>query len=93
MTRESGVSNSSKEEDVAVRVYASFVRVLEQVPADRKLGVYMLMARSGAADVDTFRQAQVDSLWHVADAIGLVRLIGTSSIQDALASAFAGGAS
>lgn len=81
------------EDDLAVALYASLTRVLEQAPIENKIGVFSLMARSAAAEAIAFRQTQVDLLWHVAVGIGLPNLIGTATVQDALASAFSEGGS
>jgi hypothetical protein len=84
------VESSFTQDDLAVRDYASLVSVVEAAPVENKLGVFWLMARSGAADAAAFRQNTIDSLWHVADGTGLVQLIGTAVVQNTLVNAFAG---
>jgi hypothetical protein len=73
----------------AIRFYASLVRVVEAAPIENNPRVFSLMARSGAADVVGFRQNTIDGLWHVADATGVLRLLGTTSMQDSIASGLA----
>jgi hypothetical protein len=51
------------------------------------------MARTAAADATAYRQQVVDDLWEVATDLGLVSLVGVTSVQDVLAAAFAEGAS
>ena len=75
-----------------VAMYASLCRVLEGAPAENKLPVFGLMARTAAADTAAYRQQMIDGLWFVADDLGLVDLLGVVAVQDALLVAFGGGA-
>jgi hypothetical protein len=76
-----------------VAMYASLCRVIEGAPVENKLAVFGLMARTAAADTAVYRQQMIDDLWFVADDLGLVTLVGATSVQAALAAAFDGGAS
>ena len=76
-----------------VAIYASLCRVIEGAPVQNKLVVFGMMARAAAADVSAVRQQAIDDLWFVADNLGLVALVGVTSVQEALATAFAGGGS
>jgi hypothetical protein len=75
-------------EDLDVRIYASLCRVLEQAPIENKLRVFGLMARTAASEISERRQQYIDDLWSVAEEVGLVRLLGATDVQNALASAF-----
>ena len=75
-----------------VAMYASLCRVLERAPAENKLPVFGLMARTAAADAAAYRQQMIDGLWFVADHLGLVELLGVVAVQDALLVAFDRGA-
>ena len=69
-------------------MYASLCRVLEGAPAENKLPVFGLMARTAAADTAAYRQQMIDDLWHVATDFGLVDLLGVGAVQEALMAAF-----
>jgi hypothetical protein len=75
-----------------VAMYASLTRVIEGAPVENKLAVFCLMARTAAADTALYRQQMVDDLWHLADDLGLVTLVGANNVQAAIAVAFDGGA-
>jgi hypothetical protein len=75
-----------------IAIYASLTRVIEGAPVENKLAVFGLMARTAAADAAVYRQQMIDGLWFVADDLGLVTLVGTTTVQAALAAAFDGGA-
>ena len=77
-------------EELQVRVYASLVRVIERAPVENKLAVFSLMAREAGREVAAFRQRQVDDLWMIADATGLLSIFGSTMVQDALAVGFGG---
>jgi hypothetical protein len=51
------------------------------------------MGKFAAEEVNAFRQHLIDGLWEVAVGTGLVRQLGTTSVQNRLAVAFSGGAS
>jgi hypothetical protein len=51
--------------------------------------VFHLMARTAAAEIAERRLQSVDDLWQVAEEFGLVALLGATSVQDAMARAFA----
>jgi hypothetical protein len=73
-------------------LYQSLTRVIEGAPVQSKLPVFGLMAQTAADDAAALRQQYIDDLWLVAGNVGLVRLLGTASVQAALAVAFNGGA-
>ena len=75
-----------------VALYASLSRAIEGAPAENKLAVFGLMARTAAADTAVYRQQMIDGLWFVADHLGLVELLGVVAVQDALLVPFGGGA-
>ncbi len=81
------------QDDLAVAEYASLTRAVERARIENKLDVFSLMAGCAAHDVIAFRQDMIDGLWEVAVGTGLVPLIGTTSIQEAIAGAFWGEAS
>jgi len=78
---------------IQVAMYASLCRVIESAPVQNKLVVFGMMARTAAADAAAYRQQVIDDLWEVANDLGLVTLFGVTSVQDVLATAFAGDAS
>jgi hypothetical protein len=78
--------------DADVVIYASFGRVLQGAPIENKMVVYGLLAKSVAADAAAIRQVAIDSLWMLAADNGLVSMLGTATVQDALSIAFTGSA-
>jgi hypothetical protein len=76
-----------------VALYGGLCRVIEGAPVQNKLAVFGMMARTAAEEASAFRQQVIDDLWLVADGLGLVALVGVTSVQDVLATAFAGDAS
>jgi hypothetical protein len=78
------------QDDLAVAEYGSLYRVLEQAPIENRGSVFFLMASRAASDVDIFRQNMIDGLWEVAVETGLVRLVGTATVLNAVAIAFDG---
>jgi hypothetical protein len=88
-----GYATADIEADRAqVAFYASLCRVIEGVPAQNRLPLFGVMAKTAAADTSAFRQQAIDDLWVVAEDLGLVALVGVTSVQDVLAAAFAEGA-
>jgi len=75
-----------------VLLYQSLIRAIEGAPVQNKLPAFGLMAKTAANDAAALRQQYIDDLWFVAGNVGLVRLLGTASVQEALAVAFNGGA-
>jgi hypothetical protein len=71
-----------------VAKHASLTRVLEQASIQNKGPVFGLMAGCAANEVAAFRQNVIDGLWEVALETGLVRLIGTTSVQGWIIAAF-----
>jgi hypothetical protein len=76
-----------------VAMCASLRRVTESAPVQNKLTVFRMMARETAAHSAAHRQQMIDDLWFVAEGLGLVALVGITSVQEVLATAFAGSAS
>jgi hypothetical protein len=74
-----------------VAMYASLTRVIEGAPVENKLAVFCLMARTAAADTAVYRQQIMNDLWHLADDLGLVTLVGATTVQASIAAAFDGG--
>ena len=52
--------------------------------------VFGLMAKTAAADAAVYRQQMIEDLWYVAGDVGLVTMLGTTSVQATLARAFDG---
>ena len=73
-----------------VLLYQSLTRAIESAPVQNKLPAFGLMAKTAANDAAALRQQHIDDLWLVAGECGLVRLLGTASVQAALAVAFNG---
>jgi hypothetical protein len=48
------------------------------------------VAKTAANEAATLRQQYIDDLWSVAGDVVLIRLLGTASVQGALAVAFSG---
>jgi hypothetical protein len=89
-----GYSASDTEADRApVATYASLCRVIAGAPIQNKLVVFGMMARTAAGAAAAHRQQAIDELWEVATSLGLIDLFGVTSVQDVLATAFAGDAS
>ena len=81
---------TSTEDEVAIAVAASICRALEQAPLERKLPIFTLLVRSAADEIAARRQQSVDGLWWVAEQVGLVKLLGTTAVQEALNIGFDG---
>jgi hypothetical protein len=75
-------------EELNGRIHASLMRVLEQAPIENRLAVFGLMAKSAAKEVAARKQQVVDDLWFVANAVGLVDLLGVTSVQHSMSLAF-----
>jgi hypothetical protein len=75
-------------EEIHGRIHASLMRVLEQAPIENRLAVFALMAKSAAKEVAARKQQIVDDLWFVANAVGLIDLLGVTSVQAAMSLAF-----
>lgn len=73
-----------------VFLYQSLTRIIEAAPVQNKLPAFGLMAKTAANEAATLRQQYIDDLWSVAGDVGLIRLLGTASVQGALAVAFSG---
>jgi hypothetical protein len=86
----SEIPTNSADDRARVAMYASLTRVIEGAPIQNKLAVFGLMAKTAADEAAILRQQYIDDLWSVAGDVGLVRLLGTASVQGALAVAFSG---
>jgi hypothetical protein len=73
-----------------VFLYQSLTRIIEAAPVQNKLPAFGLMAKTAANEAATLRQQYIDDLWSVAGDVVLIRLLGTASVQGALAVAFSG---
>jgi len=78
------------DERAQVAMYASLSRVIEVAPIENKMRVFGLMAQTAAADAAAYRQQMIEDLWYVAGDVGLVTMLGTTSVQATLARAFDG---
>jgi hypothetical protein len=77
----------------AARVFASWSRVIEGGPIENKPTLLVMMARDASVYADCLRQQVVDDVWEVAQAVGLVRLLGATTVVAAITAAFDGGRS
>jgi hypothetical protein len=73
-------------------VFASWARVIRRAPIENKRLLLSWMARDAAAWADACRQRGVDDMWQVADELGLIKLLGITDVQAAIAAGFDGGA-
>jgi hypothetical protein len=78
------------DERAQVATYASLSRIIESAPVENKMRVFGLMAKTAAADAAAYRQQMIEDLWYVAGDVGLVTMLGTTSVQATLARAFDG---
>jgi hypothetical protein len=78
--------------DPAVEVFSSWSRVIAGPPIENKPALFGMMARDAAVYAHRIRADTVDGLWMVAQELGLVKLIGATNVQAAIAVAFEGGA-
>lgn len=78
------------DERAQVAMYASLSRIIESAPVENKMRVFGLMAKTAAADAAVYRQQMIEDLWYVAGDVGLVTMLGTTSVQATLARAFDG---
>jgi hypothetical protein len=78
------------DERAQVAMYASLCRIIEVAPIENKMRVFGLMAQTAAADAAAYRQQMIEDLWYVAGDVGLVTMLGTTSVQATLARAFDG---
>jgi hypothetical protein len=76
------------QDELYVRLHASFVRVIHSAPVENKLKVFRLMSRLAAEEIAIRRQQLIDDLWRLAQLEGLVDLVGEVWIQEWLADGF-----
>jgi hypothetical protein len=76
----------------AVFVFASWSRALVGAKPENKLRIFGAMAEDAVTHLHARRQRVVDDLWLVALEIGLVKLVGATNVQAAIAVAFDRGA-
>jgi hypothetical protein len=84
--------HTADEIDPAIEVFASWSRVIAGAPIENRLVLFGMMARDAAIYADRIHADTVDGLWMVAQELGLVKLVGASNVQAAIAVAFDGGA-
>jgi hypothetical protein len=72
--------------------FASWARVIGRAPIENKRLLLSWMARDAAAWAAACRQRGIDDVWQVADELGLVKLLGKTDVQAAIAAGFDGGA-
>jgi hypothetical protein len=78
--------------DPVAAVFASWTRALIGARPENKLTIFHEMARDAAVYVDAERQAAIDGMQMIAEEVGLIALVGTTTVHAALAAAFDGGA-
>jgi hypothetical protein len=76
--------------DPAEFVFASLARALEFAPAGNKRAVFRLLARDARQRLDEQFQTAVDELWDLAEASGLLDLVGATALQEDFLAAFGG---
>jgi hypothetical protein len=74
--------------DPAAEVFASWVRVIEDATIENKPKLPAMMSRDARVYADSVRQQTFDDLWTIAEELGLVKLIGPTSVQEAIAAGF-----
>jgi hypothetical protein len=77
--------------DPWAEVFASWTRVLASAPIENRPKLLAMMSRDARVYADSVRQQTFDDLWTIAEQLGLVRLIGTTSVQEAIAAGFLDG--
>jgi hypothetical protein len=82
-------TGSASDEAVDVAIYGSLTRILEShIPIEKRLGVFQLMTRTAARDLERRRQQYVVDLNQIADNVGLVPIIGTTTVAEVIAAEF-----
>ena len=84
--------HAADEIDPAIEVFASWSRVIAGAPIENKLLLFGMMARDAATWADAIRQQAIDDMWWTAGEMGLVKLVGATNVQAAIAAAFDKGA-
>src|SRR5262249_24942483 len=79
------------EPDPIADIFASWFRALTAARPENKLKIFIEMAGDAAAWAAAERQQAIDDMWTVAEAVGLVRLLGVPTVQAALHDAFVDG--
>ena len=74
--------------DPVAEVFASWVRVIEGAPIENKPKLLAMMSRDARVYSDSVRQQTFDDLWTIAEQLGLVKLIGTTTVQESIAAGF-----
>jgi hypothetical protein len=77
--------------DPWAEVFASWRRVIEGAPVENKPKLLAMMAADAALWADAHRQQAVDDVRAVATELGFVTKFGEVTVQDAIATGFAGG--
>jgi hypothetical protein len=72
-------------------VFASWARAIRRAPIENRPKLLFMMSRDAAAWAAAHRQQAIDDVWQVADELGLIALLGATSVQAAIAAGFDGG--
>jgi hypothetical protein len=82
-------TSSASDEDIDRAVYGSLTRILEShIPIENRLGVLQLMARTSAREVERRRQQYMVDLNWVAANVGLVSILGATTVAEVIAAEF-----
>jgi hypothetical protein len=79
-------------DELDARVCASLARVLQRARIEKKLAVFILMARTAADNIAARRQQYTEDLWMIAEELGLVNRLGATAVASAIEAGFNGGA-
>jgi hypothetical protein len=77
--------------DPWAEVFASWTRVISCAPIENKPKLLAMMSRDARVYADGVRRQTFDDLWTIAEQLGLVKLIGTTGVQEAIAAGFLAG--
>jgi hypothetical protein len=75
-------------EDIDVATIASLVRTIERAPVQNRLPIFAMMTRMVVADLNASRQRAIDDLRDLARDVGLIDLLGATTVETALAVEF-----
>jgi hypothetical protein len=77
-------------DDPAAFIFASWARVIKGAPTQNRLVLFGMMAADARACADATRQQLIDDLLEVAGELGLIKLIGSTPVEEILTNAFDG---
>jgi hypothetical protein len=78
-------------DELDARVCASLRRALQHARIEKKLAVFILMARTAANNIAARRLQYLEDLWAIAEEHGLVSCLGATAIASAIEAEFNGG--